>query len=124
MKSENHPKTVFFFTNSHHFSSAAGYDPQEVLVKVLSDAADAGAGQGGGAPPEAAVGVDCATGEPVAPKDIGVLDNYKVKKQVRGETPDFFKCGKCAVGAPFYACELTKLNVFDQIFFLCADFKF
>ncbi len=116
-------KNGIFFTNSHHFSpaAAAGYDPQEVLVKVLSDAADAGAGQGGGAPPEAAVGVDCATGEPVAPKDIGVLDNYKVKKQVRGETPDF---KKCVVGAPFYACELTKLNVFDQIFFLCADFKF
>ena len=83
---------VFFFTNSHYISpsAAAGYDPQEVLVKVLADAADAGAGQGGGAPPEAAVGVDCATGEPVAPKDIGVLDNYKVKKQVRGKkTSDF-----------------------------------
>ncbi len=78
---------VFFF---HELPSSAGYDPQEVLVKVLADAADAGAGQGGGAPPEAAVGVDCATGEPVAPKDIGVLDNYKVKKQVRGEkTSDF-----------------------------------
>ncbi len=52
----------------------AGYDPQEVLVKVLADAADNPAG---------AVGVDCATGESVSPADIGVLDNYRVKKQVR-----------------------------------------
>ncbi len=52
----------------------AGYDPQEVLVKVLAEAADAG-GVG--------VGVDCATGEAVNPADIGILDNYRVKKQVR-----------------------------------------
>ncbi len=51
----------------------AGYDPQEVLVKVLADASDL-------AP--VPVGVDCSTGEPVNPLDIGVLDNYRVKKQV------------------------------------------
>jgi len=51
----------------------AGFDAQEVLVKVLAEAADAS---------PAPVGLDCATGEPVNPVDIGILDNYRVKKQV------------------------------------------
>lgn len=28
------------------------------------------------------VGVDCATGEAVNPVDLGILDNYRVKKQM------------------------------------------
>jgi len=52
----------------------AGYDAQEALVTVLAEAADAGEG--------VHVGVDCSTGEAVNPVDIGVLDNYRVKKQV------------------------------------------
>ena len=63
----------------------AGYDPQEVLVKVLADATDAY---------PAPVGVDCSTGEAVNPNDIGVFDNYRVKKQASSDArkPPFSLC--------------------------------
>ena len=50
-------------------SQNAGYDPQEVLVKVLADASDVGETTG--------IGVDCSTGEATSAMDIGVLDNYR-----------------------------------------------
>lgn len=50
----------------------AGYDPQEVMVKLLEEAAESGQ----------AVGVDCSTGEVVIPVDHGIYDNYIVKKQM------------------------------------------
>lgn len=49
-----------------------GYDPQEVLVKLLSEATESGL----------AVGMDAASGEAVNPVDLGILDNYCVKRQM------------------------------------------
>lgn len=50
----------------------SGYDQQEVLVKLLSETTDSGH----------PVGMDASTGEPVNPVDLGILDNYRVKKQM------------------------------------------
>ena len=50
----------------------AGYDSQEVIVKLLEEATESGM----------PVGVDCNTGEAVVPRDLGILDNYRVKKQM------------------------------------------
>ena len=44
----------------------AGYDSQEVMVKLLEEARDG-----------ASVGMDCDTGEPCIPKDKGIYDNYR-----------------------------------------------
>merc|ERR1719419_2095859 len=49
----------------------AGYDSQEVMVKLLEEARDG-----------ARVGMDCDTGEPCIPKDKGIYDNYRVKRQM------------------------------------------
>jgi len=49
----------------------AGYDSQEVMVKLLEEARDG-----------ASVGMDCDTGEPCIPKDKGIYDNYRVKRQM------------------------------------------
>lgn len=49
-----------------------GYDSQEVIVNLLSEAGNTGM----------TVGMDCATGEPVVPYDLGIVDNYCVKKQM------------------------------------------
>lgn len=49
----------------------AGYDSQEVMVKLLEEAREG-----------ASVGMDCDTGEPCIPKDKGIYDNYRVKRQM------------------------------------------
>jgi len=49
----------------------AGYDSQDVMVKLLEEARDG-----------ASVGMDCDTGEPCIPKDKGIYDNYRVKRQM------------------------------------------
>ncbi len=53
-------------------SQNSGYDPQETIVKLLSDSEDSGS----------AVGIDCSSGEPINPADHGIFDNYCVKKQM------------------------------------------
>jgi len=50
----------------------AGHDPQDVMVTLVSESTDLGQ----------AVGVDCASGEAINPTDHGILDNYRVKKQM------------------------------------------
>jgi len=50
----------------------AGYDPQEVMVKLLEESATA----------SAPVGLDCDTGEASLPVSLGIYDCYKVKKQM------------------------------------------
>merc|ERR1719232_189479 len=50
----------------------AGYDPQDVMVTLTSEAGESGQ----------PVGVDCSTGEAIIPADHGILDNYRVKKQM------------------------------------------
>jgi len=50
----------------------AGYDSQEVMVKLLEEGANSGQ----------AVGVDCNSGEAILPQDQGIYDNYRVKKQM------------------------------------------
>lgn len=50
----------------------SGYDPQDVMVTLVSESNDSGQ----------AVGVDCSTGEAIIPADHGILDNYRVKKQM------------------------------------------
>jgi len=50
----------------------AGLDPQDVMVTLVSESRDLGQ----------AVGVDCASGEAINPADHGILDNYRVKKQM------------------------------------------
>ena len=53
-------------------ASNAGYDSQEVIVKLVEEANESGQ----------AVGVDCSTGEVINPTDAGIYDNYNVKKQM------------------------------------------
>jgi len=50
----------------------AGYDPQDVMVKLLEEGAESGQ----------AVGVDCNSGEAILPADQGIYDNYRVKRQM------------------------------------------
>jgi len=49
----------------------SGYDPQEVMVKLLEEHSMSGL-----------VGVDCNTGEAMLPAQQGIYDNYRVKKQM------------------------------------------
>merc|ERR1719374_403983 len=49
----------------------AGFDAQEVIVKLLEEA---GAGN--------LAGVDCDSGEACIPASLGVYDNYRVKRQM------------------------------------------
>jgi len=49
----------------------AGYDSQEVMVKLLEEARDG-----------ASVGMDCDSGEACLPADKGIYDNYRVKRQM------------------------------------------
>ena len=55
-----------------------GYDSQEVIVNLLSEAGNTGM----------TVGMDCATGEPVVPYDLGIgeiketFNSLKVKERV------------------------------------------
>jgi len=50
----------------------AGHDPQDVMVTLISESTDLGQ----------AVGVDLSSGEAIIPADHGILDNYRVKKQM------------------------------------------
>lgn len=50
----------------------AGYDPMEVLVKLEQEYKRS----------KQPVGIDLETGEPISPADIGIWDNYRVKKQL------------------------------------------
>ena len=50
----------------------AGHDPQEVIVTLMAEAETSGQ----------PVGIDCSTGEAVNPVDLGILDNFRVKKQM------------------------------------------
>lgn len=50
----------------------SGYDPQDVMVTLIAESTDSGQ----------AVGVDCSTGEAINAADHGILDNYRVKKQM------------------------------------------
>jgi len=52
----------------------AGYDPQDVMVTLVAEAEE---NQG-----KVPVGVDCSSGEAINPVDIGIYDNYRVKKQM------------------------------------------
>jgi T-complex protein 1 subunit zeta len=55
-----------------YVSSSTGYDPQETIVTLLAESEESGK----------AVGIDCSTGEAINPADIGIFDNYIVKKQM------------------------------------------
>lgn len=50
----------------------AGFDPQDVVVRLLHEHATTGG----------AIGIDLNSGEPLSPADIGVFDNYRVKRQL------------------------------------------
>lgn len=50
----------------------AGFDPQEVKVKLLQEYART----------KQPVGLDINTGEAIIPADLGILDNYRVKRQL------------------------------------------
>ena len=50
----------------------AGFDPQDAIVRLVHEHATTGL----------PVGIDLSSGEPVAPQDIGVFDNYRVKRQL------------------------------------------
>lgn len=52
----------------------AGYDPQDVMVTLVQEAEQS--------PGQAPVGVDCGSGEAINPVDLGIYDNYRVKKQM------------------------------------------
>ena len=49
-----------------------GFDSQEVLVKLLSEYNENGG----------PVGMDSSTGEVINPADLGIYDNYNVKRQM------------------------------------------
>jgi len=49
----------------------AGYDAQEVIVKLLEEGAMS-----------SGIGLDCDSGEPILPADKGIYDNYRVKRQM------------------------------------------
>lgn len=50
----------------------SGYDPQEAVVKLQAKYKST----------NVPVGIDLATGEPMNPADVGVWDNYQVKRQL------------------------------------------
>jgi len=49
-----------------------GFDAQDVLVKLLNEYTASGQ----------PVGLDLKSGEPISPADVGIFDNYKVKRQL------------------------------------------
>lgn len=53
-------------------ASNAGYDPQETTVKLIQDYQST----------KSLVGIDINTGESVIAADVGIMDNYRVKKQL------------------------------------------
>lgn len=50
----------------------SGLDPQEAIVKLQQEYAGT----------EQAVGLDIHTGEALVPLDEGIIDNYRVKRQL------------------------------------------
>ncbi|KAL4224156.1 T-complex protein 1 subunit zeta [Mactra antiquata] len=50
----------------------SGLDPQEAIVKLQEEYVG----------PQQAVGLDIKTGEALVPMDLGIVDNYRVKKQL------------------------------------------
>lgn len=50
----------------------AGFDPQDSIVKMQQELVDSGP----------LVGLDLQSGEPTFPGDLGIFDNYRVKKQI------------------------------------------
>eukprot|EP00918_Siedleckia_nematoides_P039741 GHVU01086405.1.p1 GENE.GHVU01086405.1~~GHVU01086405.1.p1 ORF type:complete len:532 (+),score=79.10 GHVU01086405.1:44-1639(+) len=50
----------------------SGFDPQETIVKLQEEYSAAGQ----------CIGLDVSTGEALIPKDVGILDNYRVKRQL------------------------------------------
>lgn len=50
----------------------AGFDQQDVMVKLLQEHRSTGQ----------PIGVDLTSGEPVLPADLGIFDNYRVKRQL------------------------------------------
>lgn len=50
----------------------AGFDPQDSIVKLQQELVESGP----------LVGLDLQSGEPFVPVDLGILDNYRVKKQI------------------------------------------
>ena len=56
----------------NHYYFPLGFDSQEVLVKLLSEYNENGG----------PVGMDSSTGEVINPADLGIYDNYNVKRQM------------------------------------------
>lgn len=50
----------------------SGFDSQDTIVKLLEESSTLGE----------AVGLDVTTGEALKPVDVGIFDNYVVKKQI------------------------------------------
>lgn len=50
----------------------AGFDPQDSIVKMQQELVEGGP----------IVGIDLSSGEPTIPADLGIYDNYRVKKQI------------------------------------------
>lgn len=50
----------------------SGFDPQDTIVKLQKASNDSAV----------PIGLDLNSGEPMIPKDVGVWDNYCVKKQI------------------------------------------
>ncbi|CAH8452938.1 unnamed protein product [Dicrocoelium dendriticum] len=62
-------------------ASNAGHDIQETMVKLLEEAAKVEK-RCGGNPPNELIGIDLATGGAMNPVQMGVFDNFIVKKQI------------------------------------------
>ncbi len=50
----------------------AGFDPQDSIVKMQQEFVEGGP----------LIGLDLQSGEPMIPGDLGIYDNYRVKKQI------------------------------------------
>ncbi|KAG5447593.1 T-complex protein 1 subunit zeta [Clonorchis sinensis] len=59
----------------------AGHDTQETMVKLLEEAAKVEK-RCGGNPPNELIGLDLTTGDAMIPAQVGVYDNFIVKKQI------------------------------------------
>lgn len=60
----------------------AGFDAQETIVKLQEEVALASKEGAGDKSVIRWVGIDLNSGEPLAPVDHGIFDNYNVKKQI------------------------------------------
>ncbi|VDP93770.1 unnamed protein product [Echinostoma caproni] len=59
----------------------AGHDVQDTMVKLLEESARVEKRTGGN-PPNEMVGIDLVTGDALVPAQVGIYDNYIVKKQI------------------------------------------